>query len=133
MTQGQLNQYKSLDALFRNDCRKIVNILSNYAVFQKGDCISFATDFSLTYNGLQVCWEGEDEDGEYYKCKKWGRFPAEYLTMTEKELKAAAEKENNKYLEEKHRQRLEREKKIHDAEHAEYLKLKEKFENERGE
>lgn len=127
MTQGQLNQYKSLDALFRNDCRKIVNILRNYAVFQKGKGISFADDFSLTNNGLQVYWEGEDEEDDYYR-KRSGFFPVEYLTMTEKELKAAAEKENNKYLEEKHRQRLEREKKIHDAEHTEYLKLKEKFE-----
>lgn len=128
MTQGQLNQYKSLDALFRNDCRKIVNILRNYAVFQKGNRISFATDFSLTNNGLQVYWEGEDEEDNYYP-KKSGFFPIEYLTMTEEELKASVEKENNKYLEERHRQRLEREKKIHNAEYAEYLKLKKKFEN----
>lgn len=131
MTQGQLNQYKSLDALFRNDCRKIVNILRNYAVFQKGN-ISFAADFSLIDNGLQVYWEGEDEEDDYYR-KRSGLFPIEYLTMTEEELKAAAEKKNNKYLEERHKQRLEREKKIHDANYAEYLKLKEMFENERRE
>lgn len=130
MTQEQLNQYKSLDALFRYDCRKIVNILKNYVVFKEVNGFSFAVDFSLTDNGLQVYWEGEDEDGEYYKCKKCGIFPVEYLTMTREELKAVAEKENNKYLEEKHRQRLEREKEIRNAEYAEYLKLKEKFENE---
>ena len=130
MKQEQIEQYESLNAIFQEDCERVARILSDYAVYTERwetSNIEFAQNFSLC--GVEVDWNGDEYwsygGHEYHS----GSFPVSYLSMTDEELRAAAEKENNAYLEELRKKKEKKQKAQDAADYEQYQRLKEKFEN----
>lgn len=123
MKKDDLNKFTELYNKFLEDCNRVVNILKQAPEY-KND-IEFAGTFILEDD--TVDWEGDEYwnygGHEYHS----GSFPAEYLTMSDEELKKIVDKkieEYNKREEEKKRLRREAEK----AERfKEYEKLKAEF------
>lgn len=128
MTKEQIEQYESLNKIFQEDCERIAKVLSDYDVFTKRwetSDITYAQNFSIC--GVDVDWNGDEYwnygGHEYHS----GSFPVSYLSMTENELRAAAEKENNAYLDELRKRKEKRQKAQDAADYEQYKRLKEKF------
>ena len=123
MEKTDLNKFAELYNKFIEDCNRVADILKYAPEYEKD--IDFADEFVL--EGDDVFWEGDEYwnygGHEYHS----GTFPAEYLTMSDKELKGIVDKkieEYNKRQEEKKRLRREAEK---EARRKEYEKLRAEF------
>lgn len=127
MKKTDLEKYAKLNEEFLSECDRVANILKDAPEYQT-ECgnISFANCFTLDDDN-DVHWEG-DEYWNYGGHEHHdGYFPAEYLTMSDEELKKIVDKkieEYNKKQEEKKRQKAEAEKA---ARRAEYEKLRAEF------
>ena len=126
MKKTDLEKYTKLNEEFLSECDRVANILKDAPEYQT-ECgnISFADKFVL--EDATVDWEGDEYwnygGHEYHS----GSFPAEYLTMSDEELKKIVDKkieEYNKRQEEKTRLKREAEKA---ARLKEYEKLKAEF------
>ena len=123
MEKSDLKKYTELYNKFLEDCDRVANILKQAPEY-KND-IDFADKFVLEDD--TVFWEGDEYwnygGHEYHS----GNFPADYLIMSDEELKKIVDKkieEYNKREEEKKRLRREAEKA---ARLKEYEKLKAEF------
>ena len=128
MTQTEFEKYSELNDKFINDCERVAKILSGLKEPKQHDgCdITYADNFCLC--GADVDWSGDEYWSRGGHEHHSGCFPAEYLTMTDDELKAIVEKENKKYDEKK-----EAEKKIkEDKDRAERFKKYEELKKEFG-
>ena len=129
MTKEQVEQYQTLDNIFNEECSRVAEILRDYEVYtdkwETGD-ITYAQEFSI--DGVVVDWKGDEYwnygGHEYHS----GDFPVSYLSMSENELRAVAEKENDAYLAEINAEVRKRKEAQDKADYEKYLKLKEKFE-----
>ena len=124
MEKTDLKKYSKLNEEFVEECNRVVSIIK-YMPEYKND-IEFADRFVLEGEGT-VFWDGDEYWSRGGHEHHLGCFSAEYLTMTDDELKAlVTEKidEYNKWIEEKHKKRAEEEKA---ARLAEYEKLKKEF------
>ena len=126
MKKTDLEKYTKLNEEFLSECDRVASILKDAPEYQT-ECgnISFANCFTLEDD--TVDWEGDEYwnygGHEYHS----GSFPAEYLTMSNEELKKIVDKkieEYNKRQEEKTRLKREAEKA---ARLKEYEKLKAEF------
>ena len=128
MTKEQVEQYQTLDNIFNEECSRVAGILEDYEVYTdrwETSDITYAKEFSI--DGVVVDWNGDEYwnygGHEYHS----GNFPVSYLSMSEKELRAAAEKENETYLAEVRKKKKERQKAQDKADYEKYQRLKEKF------
>lgn len=127
MTREELEKYSELNNKFTSDCERVAKILSDLKEPKQheGCDISYANDFCLC--GANVDWSGDEYwnygGHEYHS----GSFPKEYLTMTDDELKAIVEKENNKYTERKEAAKKIREEKDRAKRFRQYEELKKEF------
>ena len=105
MKKTDLEKYTKLNEEFLSECDRVASILKDAPEYQR-ECgnISFANCFTLEDD--TVDWEGDEYwnygGHEYHS----GCFPAEYLTMSDEELKKIVDKkieEYNKRQEEKTR------------------------------
>lgn len=129
MTKEQVKQLQDLHALFLKECERVVNILEDYDVFTQdwGGNIHFADTFRITEEG-DVRWDGDEHWAYQGHEHHDGNFPMEYLTMTEEELRAEANRLNEEFLAERRKEEEEKEKREKERKYKDYLKLKEEFE-----
>ena len=123
MEKSDLNKFSELYNKFIEDCNRVIDIL-RYSPEYEND-IEFADKFVLEDD--TVFWNGDEYwsygGHEYHS----GTFPAEYLTMSDKELKQIVDKKIEEYTkkqEEKKKLRAEAEKA---ARLKEYEKLRAEF------
>ena len=118
MTQGELIQYAILRNKFEEECIRVCNILAN-SKMRHGECedIRYAGSFCLINNS--IVWEGEGHSG---------LFPADFLTMSDDELRKIVEKENEEWEAEQKRKKKEKEELERALRMAEYERLKREFE-----
>ena len=123
MKKDDLKNFAELYNKFLEDCNRVIDILK-YSPEYEND-IEFSDKFVLEDD--TVFWDGDEYwnygGHEYHS----GTFPAEYLTMSDEELKKIVDKkieEYNKKQEEKKRLKAEAEKA---ARLKEYEKLKAEF------
>lgn len=123
MEKSDLNKFAELYNKFIEDCNRVIDIL-RYSPEYEND-IEFADKFVLEDD--TVFWNGDEYwsygGHEYHS----GTFPAEYLTMSDKELKQIVDKKIEEYTkkqEEKKKLRAEAEKA---ARLKEYEKLRAEF------
>ena len=128
MTKEQIEQYQALDNIFNEECSRVTRILRDYEVYTERwetSNITYAEQFSI--NGDVVDWHGDEYwayGGHEYHSDD---FPVSFLSMSEKELRAAAEKENEAYLAEVRKKKEEKQKAQDKADYEQYQRLKEKF------
>jgi len=124
MEKNDLNKFAELYNKFLEDCDRVTNILRYAPEYEKD--IDFADKFVLEDDDT-VFWEGDEYwnyGGHEYHSET---FPAEYLTMSDKELKQIVDtkiEEYEKRQEEKKRLRAKAEK---EARRKEYEKLRAEF------
>lgn len=122
MNKKDLETYRKLQKEFIHDCNRVAQILTGAAEYRD---MVYAENFILEEES--VFWSGDEYwsygGHEYHS----GYFDADYLTMTDKELKAIVDKMNQEY----HKKQEQKEKEIEEAERkkrfAEYEKLKKEF------
>lgn len=124
MTKEQVKELSKLAELFETDCRRVADVLRDFEAYRNPweHNISNAEDFFPFPD--EVYWKGWDRDNDLIS----GTFPIEYLSMTDDEIREAAEKYNAEYLEKKRLEKEDMERAETAAEYELYERLKEKFE-----
>ncbi len=128
MKKEDLDKFYELKKEFDAACVAVAETLSKFSVFTHEETgnISFADRF--IHRGDDVFWDGDEYwsfgGHEYHS----GYFPIEYLSMSEKELLKAAEKEEAEYQKELRKKEEEKAARQREKDLAQYLKLKEQFE-----
>ncbi len=122
MNKKDLETYKKLQEEFIHECDRVAQILRGATECRD---MVYAENFILEEES--VFWSGDEYwsygGHEYHS----GYFDADYLTMTDEELKAIVDKMNQEYR----KKQEKKEKEIEEAERkkrfAEYEKLKKEF------
>jgi len=120
MTKEEVEQYIDLNTKFEDRCDYIVG---RYLHYFKDEDWEYVGRFKL--NGKEVECEGTDRYGDVH----WEWFPIEYLTMSQEEIEEALKKRKEEKVKELLAKKKEREKEMEKYELAEYMRLKEKFDN----
>ena len=126
MDQKQLQEYRILNSLFEKDCDRVAKVLKGLErnKGREGSDIDYADEFHLS--GDEIDWYGTEYfrgDCEYHS----GSFPVAYLDMTDEEIQAIVDKDNEEYRKECEKKRKEEEDKKTAAAWAMYQKLKKQF------
>lgn len=126
MTQEELTQYALLRNKFEEECGRVCLILvdSNARRGEHVD-IRYASSFFLI--GDSVEWEGIEYWSYGGMENHSGKFPAEFLTMSDEELLKIVEKENEEWKAELEKKKREKEERERAERMAEYEKLKKEF------
>lgn len=126
MTQEELTQYVKLCEKFKNECKRVCDILGN-SKERQGDCadINYAQRFRLADDS--VIWEGD----EYWRYggheKHSGDFPAEFLTMPNDKLLKIVEMENKEWEAKQEKRKKEIAAQERENRKAQYEELKKEF------
>ena len=127
MKKEELEKFKELYPLFDKEVRRVADILSNVTEYQERDGSNPAFADKFVLEGDDVYWEGD----EYWRFQGHeehsGWFPIDYLSMTDKELRAIVDDMNAKYEGEKKKKKEEKEARLREQRKAEYERLKEEF------
>ena len=125
MKKTDLEKLKTLTEEFYKDCNRVAHILEGVLAWRKPDCdIFYASEFYL--DGNTVYWKGNERcRGECYSHD--GYFSAEYLTMSDSELKELVEEKNRQYVKEQNDKAKEIQERERAKRLAEYEKLKAEF------
>lgn len=128
MTQKELKQYIGLSKKFEKECNRVCDIITN-SKMRHGECedIRYAERFRLADDS--VAWEG-DEYWNYGGHEEHSRyFPADFLTMSDEELRKIVEKENEEWEARQERRNKEKAAEEKAKRMAQYEELKKEFEN----
>lgn len=126
MTKEELAQYVELCDKFENECNRVCDIITNSKT-RHGECedIRYAEKFRLADDSVE--WEGDEYWSYGGHEEHSGDFPADFLTMSDDELRKIVEKENEEWEAKQEKKRREKEEREKARRLAEYEKLKKEF------
>ena len=126
MTQEELTQYVELCEKFKNECKRVCNILTD-SKKRHGDCsdIDYAQRFSLSDDS--VAWEGDEYWNYGGHEEHYGDFPSDFLTMSNDKLLKIVEMENKEWEAKQEKRNKEIAAQEKEKRKAQYEELKKEF------